>query len=210
MTAHASWATVRTGSYERLAFVGDSLLSEIVTLHLDREFPREQFTPGTLTRIRAKVVSDETLHGVASGIGLAEMAVALAPESDRESARSLVASGKPLASMLEALIAACWQFHGSEVTAAAVIEALSEPLALAAEQPADPKTLLQERLARSGSTVRYEGSRAKSPDHAPVFEAVAVREPDGVRLGTGRGGSKKAAEAAAADQALSSLPERGE
>jgi ribonuclease-3 len=210
VTAHASWAPVRTDSYERLAFVGDSLLSQIVTLHLDREYPREEFTPGTLTRIRAKVVSDDTLHSVASELGLGEIAVALAPESDSGSARALVSSGKPLASMLEALIAACWQVHGPQATSAAVIEALSEPLARAARQPADPKTLLQERLARAGSTVRYQGSRAESPDHAPVFDAVAFREPEGTEIGSGRGTSKKAAEVAAAEQALAVMAEHGE
>jgi len=69
----------------------------------------------------------------------------------------------------------------------------------------DAKSLLQEHLARNGLTVRYDGSPPQGPAHIPVFRVSAVTVPDGTLLGTGSGGSKKAAETAAAVEALAAL-----
>lgn len=208
-TAHASWAESKTSSCDRLAFVGDSLLSQIVTMHLDRTFPRGQFPPGVLSRIRARVVSDETLREVASGIGLDTLAVQLAPDDRREQALAIVSDGKPLASMMEALIAACWLEHGEEMTTSAVLAALAPAIDAAAAEPVELKSRLQEVLARRGETVRYETAQAGGTEHAPVFEAVAFRDPDGTAIGVGSGRSKKAAETAAAGAALAGLEGAG-
>lgn len=207
-TAHASWAKPRSASYERLAFVGDTVLDYIVTRHLDREFETADFTPGQLTRIRARVVSDDSLRLAAKRIGLDEAAVRMAPESFTDQAKMLVSRGKPLASMLEAIIAVCWRASGEEATAAAVIETLRPELDAAVAEPVDPKSLLQEELAKAGRTVRYDGGEPEGPPHAPTFSVTAWSEPDGERIGSGSGGTKKAAEAAAAAAALELLEER--
>ena len=202
MTAHAAWARSRASSCDRLAFVGDSLLSQIVTLHLDREFPQAKVAPGVLSRIRAQVVADETLRLAAERIGLDAIAVSLAPADQRSQAAAVVSTGKPLASMFEALIAACWRHHGPELTATAVIDCLSPEISAAVDHPVEVKSELQELLAKSSQTVRYEGISQTGPSHAPVFVVSAIREPDGASLGSGSGGSKKAAEIAAAQDAL--------
>lgn len=189
--------------------MGDSLLSQIVTLHLDREFPRDQYPPGVLTRIRAKVVADETLRSAAKQIGLDSMAIDLAPADRQTQARTVVSTGKPLASMFEALIAACWRHHGAEATSAAVIDCLAAEIDAAAASPVELKSMLQELLAKSGATVRYEASGQSGPPHAPMFEVVAVIDPDGREIASGRGGSKKAAEADAAAAALAILESEG-
>jgi len=204
-TAHAAWAKKRSSSCDRLAFVGDSLLSQIVTLHLDREFPQSKVPPGVLSRIRAQVVADDTLRVVAERIGLDAIAVSLAPEDQRAQAAAVVSTGKPLASMFEALIAACWRHHGPELTSAAVIDCLTPEIAAAVDHPVEVKSELQELLAKSSQTVRYEGTSQSGPSHAPIFVVAAIREPDGVTLGSGAGGSKKAAEIAAAQEALERL-----
>ena len=176
-----------------------------MTLHLDREFPQAKVAPGVLSRIRAQVVADETLRLVAERIGLDVIAVALAPEDQRVQAEAVVSTGKPLASMFEALIAACWRHHGPELTSQAVIECLTPEIAAAVEHPVEVKSELQELLAKSSHTVRYEGTSQSGPSHAPVFVVTAIREPGGAKLGSGSGGSKKAAEIAAAQQALARI-----
>lgn len=209
MTAHASWATPRSESYERLAFLGDSLLSQIITLHLYSSFSKETDTAGVLTRMRAQLVADASLRVAAERIGLDRMAVEAAPVSERENAERLVGTGKPLSSMFEALIAACWIEFGPEQTSRAVIETLRNEILAARDEPADEKSLLQEELARHGDSVRYEASKASGPPHKPVFQAVAIRVSDGTQLGEGSGSSKKAAERQAAAMALSFLVGEG-
>lgn len=207
MTAHSSWAQPRSSSYERLAFVGDSLLSQIVTLHLDRSMQGSGVTPGDMTRVRAQVVADSTLRSVAESIGLDRLAVANAPAQERENAERIVATGKPLASMFEALIAACWQHFGAEQTSVAVIDSLSAQIAAAQQEPLDEKSMLQELLARAGDGVQYVGAAPEGPPHQPTFEVKAVLESDGRVIGRGRGSSKKSAERKAAAQALESISE---
>lgn len=208
-TAHASWAPSREVSYDRLAFVGDSLLAGMVTLHLDSTCPREEFPPGVLSRIRASVVSDETLRAVAARIGLDSLAVANAPGDAAVQASEIVATGKPLASMMEAVIAACWQHHGATATSAAVIGELLPAIAEATAAPVEAKSMLQELLARQGSTVRYETVRSGGTEHAPEFRSDAIREPGEALLGSGEGPSKKAAESEAARVAIEALEEGG-
>ena len=54
---HSSWTTRRSDSYERLAFLGDSVLGLAVTTHLFPRLDAERFGPGRLTKIRAQAVS---------------------------------------------------------------------------------------------------------------------------------------------------------
>ena len=54
---HASWTSSRADSYERLAFLGDSVLGLAVTTHLFPRLDAERFGPGRLTKIRAQSVS---------------------------------------------------------------------------------------------------------------------------------------------------------
>jgi len=205
VTAHASWAASREASYERLAFVGDSLLSGIVTDHLDRTCPRDRFPAGILSQVRAQVVSDDVLRDVGREVGLDRLAIERAPGEAARQAGSIVASGKPLASMVEALIAACWKptaylintARGQLVDEAALADALASP--------GDAKSMLQELLAKEGAEVRYETARSGGSEHAPQYRAQVFSEPAGVGLGAGLGSSKKAAEVAAALDALAGL-----
>src|SRR5919112_3470637 len=65
---HASWVEQRTESYERLAFLGDVVLSLAVSTHL---YPRfERYGAGRLTKVRAQTVSGAACANVAAELGL--------------------------------------------------------------------------------------------------------------------------------------------
>ena len=108
-----------------------------------------------------------------------------------------------LASVLEAVIGACYLCAGFERTSAAVVEAFAEQIDEALDNPVDFKSALQERLARRGETVVYEvteqaGPRTTAPSRWPrrVGEAIVAH---------GSGRSKKLAEQDAARRALEAL-----
>src|SRR6266480_954937 len=76
---HASWTSRRAHSYERLAFLGDSVLSLAVTTHLYPRLGAEQFGAGELTKIRAQAVSGRSCRAVAERLGIPERLRAAAP-----------------------------------------------------------------------------------------------------------------------------------
>src|SRR5213592_2626059 len=76
---HASWTERRSDSYERLAFLGDSVLSLAVTTHLYPRFEAERFGAGRLTKIRAQTVSGRSCKEVAERLGLPARLEASAP-----------------------------------------------------------------------------------------------------------------------------------
>src|ERR671937_446148 len=100
----------------------------------------------------------------------------------------------------KAAIGACYLHHGFEVTSDAVESAFMEQIELASETLLDFKSALQELLARDGSQVTYDVTREAGPPHDRRFE-VAARV-DAEVIGRGEGRSKKAAEQAAAAEAL--------
>ena len=76
---HSSWTTRRSDSYERLAFLGDSVLSLAVTTHLYPRLEAERFGAGRLTKIRAQAVSGRSCRAVAERLGIPERLRASAP-----------------------------------------------------------------------------------------------------------------------------------
>jgi ribonuclease-3 len=113
---------------------------------------------------------------------------------------ALLASERALASVCEAMIGACYLHHGFEATAEATVAAFAEQIELATETLLDFKSALQELLAREGARVTYEVSHEAGPPHDRRFEVAAVC--DGEVIGRGEGRNKKAAEQAAAAEAL--------
>jgi ribonuclease III len=198
---HASWSERRSDSYERLAFLGDSVLSLSVTAHLYPRFEAERYGAGRLTKIRAQAVSGRACKEVAEELGLPERLEAAAPAS--APAAALTRTERVLASVLEAVIGACYLAFGFERTAEAVVEAFREQVEEALEHPEDSKSALQELLARRGETVDYTVTDEAGPPHDRTFEVAATVNGDVVGRGTGR--SKKDAEQAAARAALHEL-----
>jgi ribonuclease III len=199
---HASWVEHRSEAYERLAFLGDVVLSLAVSDHL---FPRfERYGAGRLTKVRAQAVSGSSCARVARALGVPEELRASAPRgSTGRSADMLVESERVLASVCEAIIGAAYIAFGIERTAPAVVASFAGEIEDALEHPVDYKSVLQERLARRAELVVYLTVSEEGPAHDRRF--VAVAEVAGEELGRGEGKTKKAAEQEAALHALDAL-----
>ena len=203
MFTHASWTQRRASSYERLAFLGDSVLGLAVTTHLYPRLEAERYGAGRLTKVRAQAVSGRSCQAVAERLGLPERLLAAAPQGTAASAGSLVRTERVLASVLEAVIGACYLAHGFEATAEAVVEAFAPEVDEALAHPGDAKSALQELLARRGEVVDYRVTEERGPPHDRTFDVAAhVAEAE---VGRGSGRSKKDAEQAAAQAALERL-----
>jgi ribonuclease-3 len=200
---HSSWVDHRADSYGRLAFLGDGVLGLALGEYLFRSYPRADI--GRLTKMHGQAVSGRACAEVAVELGIPDLLGEVAPKKLEGGidVDALLASERALASVCEAVIGASYLHHGFEVTAAATIAAFAMELEIASERLLDFKSALQERLARSGSRVRYEVTGESGPPHDRVFEVRA--SVNGESLGAGSGRSKKAAEQAAAEQALRSL-----
>ncbi|HUB75997.1 MAG TPA: ribonuclease III domain-containing protein, partial [Solirubrobacteraceae bacterium] len=147
---HASWTARRSDSYTRLAFLGDSVLALAVTAHLFPRLEAERFGAGRLTKIRAQAVSGPSCRIVAEELGVVELLLAAAPPAAAPAAAAVVETERVLASVIEAVIGACYLQFGYERTAAAVVEAFAAQIEEALEHPMDFKSALQEHLARHG------------------------------------------------------------
>lgn len=203
MVTHSSWTERRSDSYERLAFLGDSVLSLAVTTHLYPRLEADRFGAGRLTKIRAQAVSGRSCMEVAERIGMPERLRAAAPEATGQNADALVRTERVLASVIEAVIGACYLAFGYEETARAVVEAFAPEVEQALEHPVDFKSALQERLARRGELVAYAVTEEEGPPHDRIFTVEATVA--GVEVGRGQGRSKKDAEQEAARIALEAM-----
>ncbi len=112
-----------------------------------------------------------------------------------------------LASVIEAVIGACYLHAGYERTAEAVVEAFAPEIEEALEHPVDFKSALQELLARRGAEVELRGDRRGGPA-ARAHLHGGRRASTARELGSGSGRSKKHAEQEAARVAVEQLAER--
>jgi ribonuclease III len=198
---HSSWVEHRAEAYERLAFLGDVVLSLAVSDHL---YPRfERYGAGRLTKVRAQAVSGSSCARVARALGVQDELRAAAPEGTGRTADMLVDSERVLASVCEAIIGAAYISFGLERTAPAVVESFRAEIEQALENPVDYKSVLQERLARRAEVVIYRTVSEEGPAHDRSF--IAVAEVEEQELGRGEGKTKKAAEQEAALHALDAL-----
>jgi ribonuclease-3 len=200
---HASWSERRSDSYARLAFLGDSVLALAVTTHLYPRLEAERFGAGRLTKIRAQAVSGVSCRAVAERLALPERLRAAAPAGVQGSAAALVETERVLASVIEAVIGACYLNAGYTRTAEAVVEAFGPEIEQALEHPVDFKSALQELLARRGEEVAYTVTSEEGPPHERTYTVAARLE--GRELGSGYGRSKKHAEQEAAREAVERL-----
>lgn len=199
---HSSWTEERVASYERLAYLGDSVLSLVVASDLFRRFP--DIDAGGLTKIHNQAVSGVSCAEVGRELGVAEMLEAAEPGGEEAIPAAVLLSGsRPLPEVTEALIGACFVAFGYERTSAAVAEAFEPRVEHAAETMVDFKSALQELLARRRARVSYEVVSETGPAHQRTFEVAAIV--NSKRVGRGVGRSKKAAEQEAAERALERL-----
>jgi ribonuclease-3 len=157
-----------------------------------------------MAKIRSHVVSRASCAVVARELGLGKLLIErgakLAPADELE---RLSRNRNVLAALLEASLAGLYLQHGFEPIREAVVAAFDGRITYALTTHVDHKTELQEELARQGRQVTYSVLEVEGPPHDRTFTCAAVV--DGEEAGVGTGRSKKAAEQAAARQALNRL-----
>ena len=188
-------------NYERLEFLGDSILNLVVSIRLIETYPVA--SEGDLSRMRARIVRGKTLGEIASGLALGQYL--RLGEGEMKSGGFRRAS--TLADALEALFGAIFLDGGFDACRK-VIEQLCDPLILSlpsAEDLKDPKTRLQEWLQARGKPLPvYELDREEGADHAKSFYVSCTLEDPGLHL-VASGKSRRKAEQAAADEMLGQL-----
>jgi ribonuclease III len=195
--AHRSWCAEhpRHEPNERLEFLGDAVLGQIVTDYLYRSYP--DLPEGELAKARAAVVNSASLAGTARELRVGN-ALLLGKGEDSSGGRL-----KPsiLADAMEAIIGAIYLDVGYATTDTIVLRLLEERLREAAKGPGDDdyKTRLQELCAQTFDELPVYRVTDSGPDHAKIFEAQVVV--GGRSRGSGDGRSKKQAEQMAARHA---------
>lgn len=181
----------RTGSYQRLEFLGDHVLGLVISEMLFASFPKAD--EGELSRRLADLVRRETCAEVARAIDLGA-ALRLGASEARAGGRSKAAI---LADVCESLIGAIFLDGGYDAARAFVEQFWAERMRKPVRPLRDPKTVLQEWAQGRGlPTPAYKEVERTGPHHDPVFR-VAVSLPDRAPA-EGKGRSKRAAEQAAA------------
>lgn len=202
---HSSYANeyhTGTGDNERLEFLGDSVLSIVVSEHLYRRFPK--MPEGELTRLRASLVCEKALCGFSRELELGAY-LKLGRGEDKGGGRE---RDSILADAFEAVLAAIYLDGGFEPARRHVMNFVLRELSGHDEDAfKDYKTALQEIIQRNPEeSVTYFLTGESGPDHDKRF-TVEVRLNSNV-IGTGVGKNKKQAEQMAAKQALELMGEQ--
>ena len=202
---HSSYANENRASgivcNERLEFLGDSVLGVTVADFLYRHFP--DMPEGRMTRLRAELVCEQSLHRVALELHLGDY-LRLGKGAEHHGGRKRASI---LSDAVEAVIAAMYLDAGMETAAGFIHRCLLDDVR-AIETPTftDYKTSLQELVQRhSGQVLSYELVGEEGPDHAKTFRVQVCLNGDPIGRGIGR--TKKEAEQAAAANALEALRE---
>ncbi|MBE6565657.1 MAG: ribonuclease III [Ruminococcaceae bacterium] len=190
---------------ERLEFLGDSVLSLVVSNYLYTHF--SEYPEGTLTRIRSAVVCEAALASFAEKIGLGEFLLLGRGEAQNGGAE------KPaiLADAFEALLAAIYLDAGAEDGMQSVakfllplVKSAMDALPEVGDVRIDSKSRLQEFIQQDREqkeVLEYRLTGESGPDHNKTFTVDLYLGAN--CIGSGKGHSKKAAEQAAAKAALS-------
>ena len=186
-------------SYERLEFLGDSILGALVATDLFERYP--EMDEGGLTRMKIALVSGSMLSDVASELGMGECIVFGGSERGTH-ARGLHSA---LENVYEAVVGALYLDGGYEAAHAFVARTLEPRMSLQlADAFESPKSQLQEITQREYKCApSYKLVGQEGPAHSPTFTSVVLVE--GRRIGRGSGSSKKESESMAALAALRQL-----
>ena len=201
---HSSYANERSGveCYERLEFLGDSILGFVTAEFLYRHEPK--IPEGRMTKLRAELVCEQNLHAVAEKLGISRFML-LGKGEEKSGGRERVSV---LADMVEALIAAVFIDSGLEQAKRFIMKNILNSADLSDVHAAlDSKSALQEFVQRSAdSKIVYEKVSETGPDHDKTFTFRVLI--NGNSFGEGTGKTKKEAEQEAAAKALSALSEQ--
>ena len=202
---HSSYANeVRgnTHSNERLEFLGDSVLSIIVSEHIYNKYPN--MPEGELTRLRASLVCEKSLCAFSRELGIGEF-LKLGKGEDKHGGRE---RDSILADAFEAVLASIYLDGGMAAARKHVMNTVLRDLKHHCDEDTfkDYKTTLQEIIQRNPEeSVTYILIDESGPDHDKSFTVEVHLNSN--TIGTGTGKSKKQAEQMAAKQALKLMGE---
>lgn len=198
---HTSYAYEnKVKSYERLEYLGDSILEFISSNYLFENY--ENLSEGEMTKVRAYAVCEDSLYKVALKHNFSDFLYLGKSELSGVNNKKAI-----LADTVEAVIAAIYlDSNDLSIVTSFVIDNIKEQIEYASTHVGvkDYKTYLQEKLQVHGEVlIKYTIIKEEGPDHDKTFTAEV--ECDGQKLATGSGRSKKAAEMEAARKAIELL-----
>lgn len=182
---------------EKLEFLGDAVLQLCITEYIYRHFTEK--SEGELTKLRAIIVCEASLHHVAKSWNLGQY-IRMSKGEELTGGRDRAAL---LADGVEAVIAAVYLDQGMDAAKAFVERNFENLIAMAQrnEIVLDYKTSLQEILQENGEIeIKYELMKFEGPPHRRKFYSKVVI--DDITMGKGEGYSKKESEQLAAKDAL--------
>lgn len=190
----------KISSNERLEFMGDSILSFVVSEHLYKTYP--EFNEGVLTNLRSLLVNTKSLANLSREYQLGQY-LKLSHGEEESKGRE---NESLLANCFESFIGALYLDQGIEAVKKFIAEALFPQIDgyVQARSFKDPKSLLQEFVqARKQNSPIYKVLNEEGPPHAKIFTiGVFVHDE---KVGEGVGKSKQEAEEQAAKQGLAQL-----
>jgi ribonuclease-3 len=189
---------------ERMEFLGDAVLDLVVSEQLMAAWP--DASEGRLSRLRAGVVSEQSLSSVARAIGLGAF-LRLGRGEEQTGGRN---KDSLLANALEALVASLYLDGGISEADSFVRRHFAERFSMLQDAggPTDHKTALQEICQeRLKALPEYRITSEDGPDHEKRFTVELTVQ--GAFAGRGTGRSKKEAEQMAAKEALEKLRSQG-
>ena len=175
--------------YERLEFLGDAVLEIIISEYLYKERKLEE---GVMTRMRASYVCEEACATYAKEIGL---------DKDIKIGSGEEVNQTILADVFEAFVAALYLDQGFDFTTKFVLDIIIPYIDREVDFLHDYKSTLQELVQTVKKSVVYEVVDEEGPAHNKRFTSIV--KVDGIIMGRGTAGSKKASEQEAAKDALS-------
>ncbi len=196
---HASLATTRFSSNERLEFLGDAILGIIVCEELFQRYPDK--LEGEMTKVKSVVVSRKVCAKIADSIGLSELLRLGKGMTESDTIPSSVRAG-----VFEAFIAALYLDAGMEVTREFLMPHLTRHIerTVKSKNMENYKSTLQQYAQKQlNATPRYESLDEKGPDHSKCFEVAVVIQAR--RFTSAWAPNKKEAEQQAALLALKEL-----
>lgn len=198
---HSSYANEKKSRRvhnERLEFLGDSVLSLVVTEYMYKNYPK--YSEGKLSKIRAGLVCEKSLHEISTKLSIREY-IFLGKGEELTGGRDRVSI---LSDVLEAIIGGIYIDGGIEKSREFILTQFKKLIDKAIKEEnyfADYKTILQEILQRDSSdSIEYVLTDEKGPDHDKIFYTKVIYRDE--ILGEGVGKNKKSSEQMAAKDAL--------
>ena len=198
---HTSYAYEnKVKSYERLEYLGDSILEFISSKYLFENF--QNLSEGEMTKVRAYAVCEDSLYKIALKHNFSDFLYLGKSEKSTHTNKKAI-----LADTVEAVIAAMYiDSQDINIVQDFIIQNIKEQVEYASHNVGvkDYKTVLQEKLQVNGEVlIKYNIIDETGPDHDKTFTAEV--ECDGKKLAVGSGRSKKSAEMEAARKAIELL-----